>query len=163
MKKPLDEHTDEAFFTRFGLVMLLLFIATGAFGAVAFALAEKYAEPDPALTAAQVDGRTRPVAEVITSPEQLAAITPPQGSASGPPQSAEQIVAQVCDACHAQGLLNAPKTHDKAAWQTRLKSGGGMDNLVASAAKGKGAMPPRGGATQLSDEDLKKAIEVMMN
>ena len=37
-----------------------------------------------------------------------------------------------------------------------------IDGLVKSAITGKGAMPPRGGGAGLSDEQLKAAIEFMM-
>jgi cytochrome c5 len=36
-----------------------------------------------------------------------------------------------------------------------------MDALFNSVAKGKGAMPPRGGAAQASDADLRAAVEFM--
>jgi cytochrome c5 len=162
VKKPLDEHTDAAFFTRFGLVIGLLVFATGIFGAIAHALQGKYMEPDAAITHAEVFKRTEPVSRVITSNEQLALATP-QPAANAAPKSGEEVVQQVCGACHTPGLLGAPKVHDHAAWQARMQqSGGKLENLVATAAKGKGQMPPRGGQPQLSDEELKKAIEAMM-
>ena len=64
-----------------------------------------------------------------------------------------------CNACHGTGLAGAPKTGDKAAWAPRM--GQGMAGLVASASKGKGAMPAKGGNPALSDADLKAAIEFM--
>ena len=72
----------------------------------------------------------------------------------------EQIYKQSCQACHANGIANAPKTGDKDAWEPRLA--GGMDALVASAVKGKGAMPPKGTCMGCSDADMKAAIEFMV-
>ncbi|MBV9190332.1 MAG: c-type cytochrome, partial [Betaproteobacteria bacterium] len=43
----------------------------------------------------------------------------------------------------------------------RIKQG--MDTLVQSATKGKGAMPPKGGNASLSDADLRAAIEYMVS
>ena len=60
--------------------------------------------------------------------------------------------------CHAAGVAGAPKFGDKAAWAARLPAG--VDALYTSVAKGKGAMPPRGGA-QASDADLRAAVEFM--
>lgn len=68
---------------------------------------------------------------------------------------------KACMACHAAGVLNAPKLGDKAAWAPRL--GLGVDGLTASAIKGKNAMPPRGGAAGASDAEIKAAVQYMVN
>lgn len=66
----------------------------------------------------------------------------------------------VCAGCHAQGVLDAPKTGDKAAWEARLA--GGIDALVASAKKGKNSMPPvLSLCPQCSDDDIKGLIQYM--
>jgi len=82
------------------------------------------------------------------------------GAGSGAAKSGEDIVKEVCSACHVPGVANAPKIGDKAAWAPRLKAG--LNGLLASAVKGKGAMPPRAG-TSLTDEELSKAIVFMAN
>ena len=64
-----------------------------------------------------------------------------------------------CVGCHATGAAGAPKTGDKAAWEARLA--GGIDALVASAKKGKNAMPPMGLCADCSDDELKAIIEFM--
>ena len=74
----------------------------------------------------------------------------------GKPRTGEAIYASVCKACHESGVAGAPKTGDKAAWAPRLASG--MAALLKSAANGKGAMPARGGAPDLSDDELKAAV-----
>lgn len=66
---------------------------------------------------------------------------------------------KACVACHASGVANAPKFGDKAAWAPRIAIG--KDALLASVIKGKGAMPPKAGAANLSDEEIKGAIEYM--
>ena len=53
----------------------------------------------------------------------------------------------------------APKLGDKKDWQAVAKQG--TDALVASVVKGKGAMPPKGGAAALSNADIKAAVEYM--
>ena len=72
------------------------------------------------------------------------------------------IVTATCFACHGTGILESPKIGDKDAWNKRLEANVDIDGLVKSAITGKGAMPPRGGGTGLSDEQLKAAIEFMM-
>jgi len=61
--------------------------------------------------------------------------------------------------CHGAGIAGAPKFGDKAAWAPRLKSG--LDALHASALKGKGAMPPKGGNGALSDAEVTAAVDYM--
>ncbi|SDG69962.1 c-type cytochrome [Propionivibrio dicarboxylicus] len=74
----------------------------------------------------------------------------------GKPRSGEAIYASVCKACHEAGVAGAPKTGDKAAWAPRLATG--MAALLKSATNGKNAMPARGGAPDLSDDELKAAV-----
>ena len=74
----------------------------------------------------------------------------------GKPRSGEAIYASVCKACHEAGVAGAPKTGDKAAWAPRLATG--MAALLKSATNGKNAMPARGGAPDLTDDELKAAV-----
>lgn len=67
---------------------------------------------------------------------------------------------KTCVACHATGVANAPKFGDKAAWAPRIATG--KDALVGSVVKGKGAMPPKAGASNLSDDDIKAAVDYMV-
>jgi cytochrome c5 len=73
----------------------------------------------------------------------------------------KKVFDSTCTACHATGVAGAPKLGDKAAWAPRIKQG--MDALVQSALKGKGAMPPKGGNASLSDADLRAAIDFMVS
>ncbi|WP_428576987.1 c-type cytochrome [Piscinibacter sp.] len=70
------------------------------------------------------------------------------------------VYEKTCVACHATGVANAPKLGDKAAWAPRIATG--RDALVASVTKGKGAMPPKAGAANLSDGDIKAAVDYMV-
>jgi len=82
------------------------------------------------------------------------------GTAGGAAKSGEEIVKEVCGACHVPGVANAPKLGDKAAWAPRLKQG--LSGLLQSVVKGKGAMPPRAGSS-LTDEELAGSIVFMAN
>jgi cytochrome c5 len=81
--------------------------------------------------------------------------------AAGGAADGKKVYDSTCTACHAAGVAGAPKLGDKAAWAPRIKQG--MDTLVQSATKGKGAMPPKGGNASLSDADLRAAIEYMVS
>jgi cytochrome c5 len=63
-------------------------------------------------------------------------------------------------ACHGQGVAGAPKLGDKAAGAPRIKTG--IDTLYTTSLKGKGAMPPKGGNTTLTDADVKAAVDYMV-
>ena len=73
--------------------------------------------------------------------------------------AAPALYTSICSACHIAGVANAPKLGDKAAWAPRLAAG--VDGLTASVIKGKGAMPPKGGAAAASDAEIKAAVEYM--
>ncbi|SAK50671.1 cytochrome c family protein [Caballeronia pedi] len=75
-------------------------------------------------------------------------------------QAGKALYEQVCQACHAAGVLNAPKFGDKAAWEPRLKEP--MDTVYNYALHGKGAMPPKGGSNA-PDADVKAAVDYMVN
>lgn len=63
---------------------------------------------------------------------------------------------KACVGCH--NLMPPKLTGDMANWEPRLKLGNAA--LAASVIKGKGAMPPKGGAQ--SDADAKAAVEYMV-
>ena len=75
-------------------------------------------------------------------------------------RSGEDVYTAVCSACHAAGVAGAPKSGDSGAWAERIKTG--LESLVASAVKGKGAMPPQGGG-DFSDLEITKAVVYMAN
>lgn len=105
-----------------------------------------------------------PAAPAATTP--AAAATPPAAAAAPAKVAAagagagEALYKQVCMACHAAGVLNAPKFGDKAAWEPRIKTG--LDTLKTSAIKGKNSMPAKGGSAA-SDADVQAAVEYMVN
>ncbi|NVK00103.1 MAG: cytochrome c5 family protein [Oceanospirillaceae bacterium] len=66
-----------------------------------------------------------------------------------------------CLACHMSGVAGAPKVGDAAAWAERMAPG--MDAVLASAKKGKGAMPPMGTCMDCSDAELTAAIQYMVD
>ena len=72
---------------------------------------------------------------------------------------------KACFACHKMGIAGSPKFGDKALWAPRIAQG--MDVLNEHALKGfkgkTGMMPPKGGRTDLSDEEVIAAVEYMDN
>ena len=76
-------------------------------------------------------------------------------------RSGDEIVRAQCANCHEAGKGGAPKIGDRGAWIARAKQG--LDALVASAMKGHGGMPARGGLADLSDPELRSAVITMLN
>ncbi len=72
----------------------------------------------------------------------------------------EKLYKSVCITCHSIGLAGAPKFGDKASWEPYIKTG--LDTMLQKAISGVNAMPPRGGS-QASDEELKAAIQYMVD
>lgn len=123
------------------------------------ALVGRHDRPQDPQALARLEARIAPIGKEITN---AAALAPPPEAAPHPALTGEQVVAQVCSACHGTGVMNAPKIGDKAAWESRFKAAGGIDGLLAVAQKGKNLMPPRGGKPDLTDAELKSAIETML-
>ncbi len=73
----------------------------------------------------------------------------------------ENTYKQVCAACHAAGVLNAPKFGDKAKWAPLIAEG--QVTLTAHAYVGVRAMPPKGGNPNLSIVGFSDAVAYMAN
>lgn len=79
---------------------------------------------------------------------------------AGEAKSAEELYT-ACAACHDAGVLNAPKLGDKAGWSARIAKG--VDAMYAGAINGTpNGMPPKGGRADLSDDDIKKVVDYML-
>jgi cytochrome c5 len=79
------------------------------------------------------------------------------GKSDGKPRDGATIYNSICQACHATGVAGAPKAGDKAAWAPRLAQG--KATLYKNALNGKNAMPPKGGAADLTEAELKAAVD----
>lgn len=151
---------DKAFFKNFSFVMGTLF----AIFFVCIAIARFITPPAPqdAEALGKIEARIAPIGEVVTDPAalqaKLAANKPVRAAYTG-----EQVVTKVCGGCHLTGMLGSPKIGDKGAWGGRKSAAGGLDGLVVSALKGKNSMPARGGDPDLSDAEIKAAIEYMLS
>ncbi|MDP5029065.1 MAG: cytochrome c5 family protein [Paraglaciecola sp.] len=81
-------------------------------------------------------------------------------TASAGPRSGAQIYGKACVACHGVGVLGAPKLHDAADWAPRISQG--FDTMWQHAIKGFNAMPPKGTCGDCTDDEIKAAIEHMI-
>ena len=108
-------------------------------------------EGENAMRQAAVEERLQPIGEVVSGEKQTGPVV----------RAPEDIYAQVCAACHDSGALGAPKTGNAGDWSARISKG--MDTLVSHAINGFNAMPPRGGDASLTDEDVKKVVQYMVD
>lgn len=101
--------------------------------------------------------RIKPLGQV-----RMAGDAGPQAAAadSGEARSGEAVFNQACSACHAGGVLGAPRVGNEGDWAERLPQG--MDVLLQHTIEGYNAMPPRGACGNCSDEELQAAIEHMI-
>jgi len=148
-------------------IILLVQLAVGAY-------ASRSMKDDASMSKQAVAKRLAPVAQVNVDPNAATAAPAPTAkpapAAAPAPAKGEKVASaggsgkptydSVCAVCHAAGVAGAPKYGDKAAWSPRIKAG--VDALHASALKGKGAMPPKGGNPSLSDADVKAAVDYMV-
>src|SRR5512137_683263 len=76
-------------------------------------------------------------------------------------QTGKALYDAVCAGCHAAGVIGAPKPGDAEAWKPRLAKG--KDMLVRNAILGTNrGMPPKGGREDLSDAQIRSAVEFMI-
>jgi cytochrome c5 len=90
----------------------------------------------------------------------LFAAAPFAPQAQPAPRSGPEVVQYQCVLCHGPGLSGAPRIGDTKAWNERARAG--LDNLVRSASRGRGAMPPAGGLADLTEPELRAAIAEML-
>ncbi|WP_416308729.1 c-type cytochrome [Neptunicella sp. SCSIO 80796] len=81
-------------------------------------------------------------------------------AASSGPRSGEDVFKASCFACHGTGAMGAPKKGDAGAWEPRIEQG--EDVLIKHALSGYNAMPPKGTCGDCSEDEIKAAIEYMI-
>lgn len=90
---------------------------------------------------------------VVTASVALLLASPIAAAADG-----KEVYEKACATCHEKGIGGAFKLSEKAKWAPLVKQG--PDALTASVIKGKGVMPPKGGAA--SDADVKAAVDYIV-
>jgi len=85
-----------------------------------------------------------------------------QASTAG--SAGKKVFDSSCGICHSNGVGGAPVVGDAASWAARIAQGSGV--LLAHAIDGfegnSGIMPAKGGFVQLSDEQVREAVEFMV-
>jgi cytochrome c5 len=176
----LSAEQDRKFFDTFMLVLGILVVITIAIFVLANSMAgrtqEVHLKEDPAFQQRNV-ARVRPVGQVAIAgadnsglrdpggPRPAAAAAPAAAAQPARELSGEEVYKGACTACHGAGIAGAPKTGDAAAWAARVDQG--MDTLYTHAIEGfqgqAGYMPPRGGFSNLTDQQVRDAVQYMVD
>jgi cytochrome c5 len=165
-------HQDQQFFDSFMLVIgILMGVAVGLFflvNAISIETQDRYVAEDPAVQAA-IEERIRPVGRVmLLGDEELAAAAAAAVAAPTPVatvMTGPQVYNAACIVCHQPpGTGGAPPIGDVAAWAPRIEQG--MDTLYMHALQGfqgsAGYMPPKGGRVDLSDDEIRAAVDYLL-
>ncbi len=94
---------------------------------------------------------------LFTAAGNVWALNPSFGKA---PMSGEQVYKAVCATCHGHGAAGAPKAGNRQAWSPLIAEG--YEDLVGSALTGVRMMPPKGGAPELYDVEVARAVVYMV-
>lgn len=163
-------NADDIFWRRFGMILVVLTL----FGFVVAFIARDIAGDahhasmnNPTAVAARI----APIGQArVGDPSKVVAAIPKQAmaketmatasmAATGP-VTGEQIYNTTCLACHSTGVAGAPKKGDAAAWAPRIALG--AEALVKSVLTGKGAMPPKAGNPNLTEEQVRSAVQYLI-
>lgn len=176
----MSAETDRKFFDTFMLVLGILVVVTIAIYVLASWISGRtqavHLRDDPAFQQRIVE-RIQPVGQAAIAGRDNSGLRDPGGVAPAAMAAApattdrtvdldgEAVYKAACTACHGAGIAGAPKTGDQGAWVSRLEQG--MDTLVRQAIEGfqgdAGYMPPRGGHSNLSDEQVRDAVQHMVD
>lgn len=164
----MNQADDQTFIRRFSGIIVGLVIFTVLIIVLAINFQN---EPDPTADnpsqARLAEERIAPVASVRTgddaaqpevneesTPEVAASSAPFDGSLDG-----KLIYDNVCAACHNTGVADAPIPGGT----MNERADKGLETLVTNAINGLNVMPPRGGNSDLTDEQVRASVEYMLN
>jgi cytochrome c5 len=165
----MSQEQDKIFFRNFTLSLVFIAAMMIVFYVVAqFAGTDEAA--DAKMRSASVAEATAPVGQVTAvgeETEEMAeeAVADAGGEASG--DVGKKVHDQVCLMCHGVPTMAEmiPQTGDAAAWEARVAKG--KDTLYDHAINGftgeLGMMPPRGMGANLTDEEVKAAVDYMVS
>ncbi len=98
---------------------------------------------------------------IITYLKTVESKTPPAPSVGTGAKAGAAIYQKYCAGCHMGGGGGAPKFGDASQWASFLAPG--MDKVYANAIKGIDGMPPKGNCDSCTDEQVKNAVDYMVD
>jgi cytochrome c5 len=167
----VSQNEDQTFFDTFMGILGALVLFTVAMIALANTIAGntigRDKGNDPAERAAKLE-RISPLGAVLvageTAPAPAMPAAAPAPVVASAPKSGEQVYNMGCTTCHGAGIAGAPKVGDAAAWEARIAQD--MDTIYGHAINGyvgeNGVMPAKGGLISLSDDEVRAAVDYML-
>jgi cytochrome c5 len=138
--------TSVALLSGFALLATVVFMV-----AALMSIVNSIAPDDGLRKQASIVERIKPVARISFEQPKLAVVAKLSG---------QEVYNKVCAACHAVGVLNAPKVGVKDQWEPRFAQGLGV--LVTHAVTGIRAMPAKGGNPALTETNIQESIAYML-
>lgn len=161
----MDHKEDRAFVRQFSgvivafvvLTIVLIFVARGM---------QPETEGANDKKAVLAEQRIAPVGAVRSGEAGAAALAEAQAAAAEAPAAEDAVVdgasvyGGLCMACHETGVSDAPIRGSEQ--MAAREAANGLDGLVSNAINGLNVMPPRGGNPALTDEQIRAAVEYML-
>lgn len=110
------------------------------------------------LTPRAVEARLQPVGAVCVQGEECG-VQVAAAEGGGEPRSGKVVYEAHCSVCHATGVAGAPK-FGTADWKPHIAKG--MPTLYKHAMEGFNAMPPKGMCSDCSEQEIKNAVDYMV-
>ncbi len=107
----------------------------------------------------EIQARVAPVGTTCMQGDECAAAPAPAAAAG--PKSGKDVFTGFCTTCHGAGVMGAPKFGTAADWAPRIAKG--LDTLHTHAINGFNAMPPKGMCAACSDDEIKAAVDYMVD
>lgn len=165
----MSQEKDKIFFRNFSIVvvilavvMVLFVIAANIIGGIEYGDAQARSEV--------ISERTAPVGQVRMAGDEApapaaAAEETAVADAGDEAGLGKKVYEGLCISCHSTPIPDVPQIGDKDAWAPRIAQG--METLYEHSIEGfhgEGGMmmPPRGGDPNLSDEEVKAAVDYMV-
>lgn len=161
--------TDGKFLNHFVLVLGVLVGVTAIILVIAISLSSIHYEPDMAMIDS-MEKRITPVGKVYvgdvsaTTGSDKKEVGTAEGTTKDVPalaKSGKEVYNSACAVCHTTGIAGSPVFGNKSMWAPRVATG--IETLYNAALNGKGAMPAKGGHPNLSNEEIKHAVDYMLN
>jgi cytochrome c5 len=155
----MDTQKSSKFFVGSIVTFLILFFLVKVILSTMQDVSENAVAPE-SMTAEDVSERIKPVAQVYVGEAPVVEVAAAEPAAAVENAGGGQVVTQVCALCHSTGMMSSPKLGSADDWAPRIEKG--VDVLYANAINGFNMMPARGGRPDLSDDDVKAAVDHML-
>ena len=156
--------TDKEFYRMFSLVTIfiigltiLIAILSNIFASYSLHPSKQYKEE----LQKRESQRTKPIANINLASNPTIKQEIPVAITSSDKLSGEEIYKTVCMSCHTSGAAGAPVIGKSDQWIERIAKG--EQSLYLNAINGIGVMPAKGGASSLSDDNIKAAVDYIIS